>query len=72
MATVKNTERFTVYMTTGERAALRLLARRLSLSENAVMKLFIRHFGNLDVPVHHQEQLDSLVDSPVLFGEIHL
>lgn len=57
----KNTERFMVYMTEGERLALRLASRHLSLSENAVMKLALRSITGLPVSENYQEQLDSLV-----------
>lgn len=65
---MKNTEKFTVYMTEGERLALRLLARHLALSENAVMKVLIRDKVGLPLSEQTQELLNSLVDSPVNFG----
>lgn len=68
----KNTERFTVYMTEGERLALRLAARQLSLSENAVMKLLVRNATGLPVPTIYADQLRRLADSPVLSSQIHL
>lgn len=66
---MKNTERFTVYMTEGERLALRLLGRHLGLSENAVIKVLIRERSGLAVSPEVQELLSHLVDSPVLFGQ---
>lgn len=63
---MKNTERFTVYMTDMERAALRRLARSFNTSENAVMKILIRDAGGLPLPDEYAEQLRSQVDSPVL------
>lgn len=69
MGMPKNTERVSVYLTEGERLALRLAARQLGLSENAVIKLLIRDTMNLDIPVTFELQLAALRESNVTFSQ---
>lgn len=56
----QNTERVTAYLTDGERAALRLLARHLGTSENGVIKVLIRDRVGFSIPEQYQHQLDTL------------
>lgn len=62
----RNTERITVYLTEGERVALRLLARHLGTSENGVVKILIRDKAGLSLSEQYQHQLDALTERPIV------
>lgn len=62
----RNTQRLTVYLTEGERAALVLLARHLGTSENGVVKILIRDKANLSLPEQYQHLLDALTERPLV------
>lgn len=66
---MKNTERVSAYLTDSERQALRSLARSFNTSENAVIKILIRDAGGLPLPDEYCEQLRSLTNSTLLFGQ---